>query len=194
MAGNAKELQQYTFKQRTEVYHKGERKNARVDEVHYSVSGERVAVPIHEDKAQTNPPRRGPGHRLLERKMEEEKGKMRYYVDRLMSLTSRYFSSNPAKFQAALTKAETTTTAGSSQVRIRMRDYVRPGDTMTMSFDQQAKRPTTTEVITSLDDAPVTVTLAFDQVHGGPSYPGKMIVRCESKEIEVRVFTYDYHL
>jgi hypothetical protein len=194
MAANAQQLRQYTFKQRTETYHKGELKNAKVAEVHYSASGERVSIPLNEQAAQPQAPRRGPGHRLIAKKMEEEKDKMKDYIERLMSLTGRYLAADPAKLQAALGNAEVTTGGGSNQVRIRMRDYVKAGDSMTMSFDPATKRPTRTEVSTSLDDAPVTIVLAFDQIHDGPNYPGKTVVRSDAKQLEIRVFTYDYRL
>jgi len=194
MAANAKQLRQYTFKQRTETYHAGELKNAKIDEVHYNASGERVSIPLDEQKAQSEPPRRGPGHRIIAKKMEEEKDKMKDYVERLMSLTRSYLASDPAELQAAIANAEVTTGGGSSVVRIRMRNYVKTGDSMTMSFDQATKRPTKTEVNTSLDEAPVTIVLAFDQIHEGPNYPGKTVVKADAKQLEVRVFTYDYRL
>jgi len=194
MAANAKQLRQYTFKQRTETIHQGELKSARVDEVHYSSSGERVSIPLDEKKAQVEGPRRGPGHRIIAKKIEEKKAEMKDYVERLMSLTSRYLASDPAKLQAALANAEITTGGGSNHVRVRIRDYVKAGDSMTMSFDAGTKRPVKTEVNTSLDDAPVTIVLAFDQIHDGPDYPGKTVVKSDAQQLEVRVFTYDYRL
>lgn len=194
MANNGRQLRQYTFKQRTETYHKGELKNAKVDEVHYSTAGERVSVSLDEKRADSEPRRRGPGSRLIARKIEQEQDKMKDYIERLMSLASRYLDSDPAKLQAAMANAEVTTGGGSNQVRIRMRNFVRSGDSMTMSFDPETRRPTRTEVNTSLDEAPVTISLVFDQVRDGPSYPGRTVVKSEAKELEVRVLTYDYRL
>jgi hypothetical protein len=194
MAANAQHLRQYTFKQRTEMYHKGELKNARVEEVHYSASGERVSIPLDEQKTEPDAPRRGPGHRIVAKKMAEKKDEIKDYVNRLMSLTSRYLTSDPAKLQAALANAEMTTGGGSTQVRLRMRNYVKAGDTMTMSFDSATKRPTRTEVNTSLDGAPVAIVLAFDHIHEGPSYPVRTVVKSDEKQLEIRLLTYDYRL
>ena len=55
MAVNNKQLRQYTFKQRTETYHQGDLKNAKVDEVHYNAAGERVGIPL--DERRRNPKR-----------------------------------------------------------------------------------------------------------------------------------------
>jgi hypothetical protein len=111
-----------------------------------------------------------------------------------MSLTSRYLAPEPTKLQAAMATADVTTRGDSSQVRVTMRDYVKNGDVMTMSFDSATKRPIKTEVRTLLDNEPVSIVLAFDQIREGPNYPGKTVVRSEEKQLELRIFTYDYQL
>jgi hypothetical protein len=194
MTANSKQLRQYTFKQRTETYRQNELKNTKVDEVHYNAAGERVLIPLDEKTVQVEAPRRGPGHRIVARKIEEEKEKMKEYVARLMSLTSRYVVSDASRLQAAMDTAEVTTIGHSSEIRIRMRDFVKAGDSVTMTFDSSTKRPIKTEVRTALDDGPVNIVLAFDQIREGPNYPGKMVVNSVAEQLEVRVFTYDYRL
>jgi len=69
MGANAKQLKQYRFKQRTETYHDGELKSAKTDEVFYSSNGERNAIQIDERVLQSDGPKRGPGHRLIAKKI-----------------------------------------------------------------------------------------------------------------------------
>jgi hypothetical protein len=95
---------------------------------------------------------------------------------------------------AAAAKAEVTTGGGSTQVRIRMRDYVNPGDSMTMIFDPATKRPVKTEINTFLDDSPASIMIAFDQLRDGPNYPSKIVMSSITKKLEIRVFTYEYRL
>ena len=194
MAANGRQLKHYTFKQRTETYHKGELKITAIDEIHYSASGERVSIPLHEEKAQSELRRRGPASRLIAKKVEQRQEEMKEYIERLMALTNRYLAPEPTKLQTAMSAAELTTGGGTNQMRIVMRDYIKSGDSMTMSFDPATKKPTKTEVSTMLDEAPVSIVLAFDQIREGPSYPGKTVIRSSAKELEVRVFTYDYRL
>lgn len=194
MAANNQKLHQYTFKQRTETHHQGELKSTRVEEIHYNPSGERVSIPLDERKAQAETPRRGPGHRIIAKKMEEERDKMKDYIERMAALASRYPGPDPAKLQDAVAKAEVTTGGGSSHTRIRMRDYVKPGDSMTMSFDPATKRAVKTEIHTFLDDTPVSIVVTFDQLHDGPSYPGKVVMNSSAKNLEIRIFTYEYRL
>jgi hypothetical protein len=63
---------------------------------------------------------------------------------------------------------------------------------MTMSFDAATNRPTKTEVKSTLDDDAVSIIVAFDRVREGPTYPGRIVARSDAKQVEVKVFTYDY--
>jgi vacuolar-type H+-ATPase subunit I/STV1 len=102
MEANGNQLRKYTFKQRTEIYHKGELKNAKTDEIHHAATGELVAIPLDEQKADQEPRRRGPGSRIVGKKIKEEQEKMKEYIDRLMSLTSRYLAPDPEKLRSAI--------------------------------------------------------------------------------------------
>lgn len=194
MAANNKQLRQYTYKQRNETYRQGELKITTLAEIHYNSMGEKVSIPIDQHQAASEVPRRGPGHRMIARKIEGEEKAMRDYIERMKALAERYPGPDAGKLKEAIAKAEITTGGGTSQVRIRMRDYVKPGDSMTMSFDQATKRPVKTEITTFLDDGPISVVIAFDQLHDGPNYPGKIVMTSITKQVEVRVFTYEYRL
>ena len=194
MAANAKQLSQYTYKQRTELHYKGELKNTKLDEIHYSASGERVVIPLGEQKAESGSHRRGHGFRLVAKKIEGKQEQTKQYVERLMFLTSRYLVSDPAKFRAALAKADVTKSVGSSLVRIHMSNFVKSGDLMIMTVNSATNRPVKTEVMTTLDNGPVSIVMTFDQIHEGPNYPSKTVVRSDAEELEVRMFTYDYRL
>ena len=93
-----------------------------------------------------------------------------------------------------MAKAEITTGGNTDQIRITIRDYIRIGDTVTMNFDSATHRPTKTRINTTFDDAAVLIALSFDQIGEGPNYPGKTVVSSDAKQLEVRLFTYDYHL
>ena len=194
MAASQQQLRQYTFRQRTETYARGELRNTRVDEVHYTDAGERVSVVVDEHAAEMQAPRRGPGHRLIERKMLEEKEKMKEYIGRLAALAARYHGPDPATLQAALPAAEFITGGGSRQVRVRFRNYVKNRDSMTMTFDPDTHRPVQTDINTFLDEDPVSIVVTFHQVHSGPSYPGRIVINSAARQVELRLSTYDYRM
>lgn len=198
MAANGAQLRQYTFKQRTEAYYKDELKNVRVDEVHYSLAGERVSIPLEEQKEQPQQPPRPlrlhPAARLVSNRIERKQAEIKDYVERLLSLAGRYLSPEQAKLQAALANAQISLPAGGAEVRISLLGFIKPGDSLTMSFDSATRRPTRSEARTSLDDKPVTIAVTFDAVHSGPNYPARIVVTLDSEQLEVRMLTYDYRL
>ena len=93
-----------------------------------------------------------------------------------------------------MANAEITTGGGSEQVRITLHNFVKFGDRMTMSFDRATNQPTRTEVQTSMDDDPVGIVLDYDQIHEGPNCPGNLSLRADSKQLELRILTYEYRL
>lgn len=192
MAANSEQLRQYTYKQRIETHYKGELKGARIDEIHYSVNGERVSITLDEQREQSESRRRGPGSRLIGKVIEKKQEEMKEYGQNLMALAGRYLAGDPAQLRAALAQAEVTPDASSKQVRITLRNYMKSGDRMTMSFDSASNRPTTTEISTTLEGDPVSVVVTFDQLREGPSYPGKTVAKSSARNLEMRVFTYDY--
>jgi hypothetical protein len=190
MNANSQQLKKYKFKQLTETYHDGEMKNARIEEVYYSSRGERISIVVEERQPPADPPRRGPGHRLINRKIESEKEKVKETIDRLVTLAGRYLPPDPARLQSA----KATKDANSGEVRLVLRDYVKDGDSMILSIDPVTKQPTKTEIHTMLDDASVSIVVVSDQIHDGPNYPAKMVIKFEEKRLELRVLTYDYRL
>jgi hypothetical protein len=194
MATNAKQLKQYTFKQRTEIYYNGDLKNSKLDEVHFNSDGERIVVPLGEQKTDSGFHPRGPAHRLIAKKIENKQTETKQYIERLMFMAGRYLSPEPGKLQAAMGQADITRSAANSLVRIHLRDFVKRGDMMVITLDSANNRPVKTEIETTMDDGPVSIVLTFDQMHRSVNYPGKTVVKAEAEDLEVRLFTYDYHL
>lgn len=196
MARNAQELKQYTYKQRIETYYKEELKSSRIDEIHYEVNGERVSIPLAQQKVEEKQrPVRGPMSRFVAKRVEAKQGEMKEYVERLLALSSRYMSSDAERIKSAMNDADLTVSGGAKgYVRIRFRDFVKNGDMVTMSFDPQTKRPVRTEVETRLDDDPVMITMMFDQLRNGPYYAGRTVVRSESQSLEIRAYLYEQKL
>ena len=196
MARNSQELKQYTYKQRIETYYKEELKSSRIDEIHYDVNGERVSIPLAQQKVEEKQrPVRGPMSRFISKRVEAKQDEMKDYVERLLALSSRYMTADAEKMKSAMNDADLTVGGGAKgYVRIRFRDFVKNGDLVTMSFDSKSKCPVRIEVESRLDEDPVSITVMFDQVRNGPHYAGRTVVRSERQQIEVRAYGYDHRL
>jgi hypothetical protein len=188
MSANTEKLKNFTFKQKVEVYLKGELKKTSVSQVHYDSSGQRVAVPLESAPAEASQSHHGPVARKV---AEEKKDEMKDYVDRLMGLTSQYLPPTADRIQATVSRAQfSQPVPGEAQVKLP--DYLKDGDSMTMTLEAAEKRITQVEVKSSLDSDPVSIVVNFSALPDGTNYPATTTVKSEAKQVELRISTYDY--
>jgi hypothetical protein len=187
MAENGEKLKHYTFKQKVEVYFKGELKRTSVSQIHYDSSGQRVAVPLETTPAADSQPRRRIGRKIA----EEKKDEMKDYIERLTGLMGQYLPPTKDKIQAALPGAQFGQPEPGLAVAT-LPDYLKPGDSMAITLNAAARRITQLEVKSSLDSDPVSIVVNFSQLPDGTNYPATTSVKSEAKEIELRISTDDY--
>ena len=189
MAENSEKLRTYTFKQTAQVYFKGELKKTMVSQVHFDSEGKRVAVPLQVTPAEDTEQRRGRiGRRIVEQKKEE----MKNYIERLTGLMGQYLPPTSDRIKAAVPRAQFTQGTGTAEATLP--DYLKAGDSMTISLDTAAKRITQLRVKSSLDSDPVSIVVNFSRLPDGTNYPAATTVKSEAKEIELRISTSDYQL
>jgi len=188
MAENAEKLKQYTFKQKVEFYLKGELKKTTVSQVHFDSNGQRVAVPLESTPAAESQQR---GGRFARKIAEEKKDEMKDYVERLIGLMGQYFPPNPDKIKDAAKRAEFSQPAP-GEAAVAFYDYLKTGDSMTMTLEAAEKRITEIAVKSSLDDDPVSILVSMSQLPNGPNYPSSTNLKSDAKQVELRISTYDY--
>jgi len=190
MAEDTEKLKQYAFKQKAEVYLKGELKKTTVSQIHFDSNGERVAVPIETSPAADTQQRRG---RIARRITDEKKDEMKDYIERLTGLMGQYLPPTPDRIKAAVAGAQFSQPAA-GVAEATFPDYLKSGDSMTITLNAAERRITQLGVKSSLDSDPVSMVVDFSQLPGGTNYPATTSVRSEAKEIELRISTYDYQL
>src|SRR5215469_11732418 len=100
MAGNAKLLWQYTYKQRTEIKFKGEGRFVRINQVHFDPNGKPQMTLVSQSGGGAQPS--GIAKAIIEQKVHE----LQEYGNRINALVENYFPIDPQKLAAALQKAE----------------------------------------------------------------------------------------
>jgi len=188
MAENSEKLKQYTFKQKAEVYLKGELKKTSVSQIHFDSNGERVAIPLEASPAADTQQRRG---RIGRRIAEEKKDEMKEYLERLTGLMGQYLPPTEDRVKAAVPAAQFShPDPGTAEVTFP--DYLKPGDSMTVALNAAEKRIAQISVKSSLDSDPVSIVVNFSQLPDGTNYPAITSLQSEAKGIELRLSTYDY--
>ena len=183
MAENAKLLSQYTCKQRTEIIYKGESRLVRLSQVRFDPDGGRQLTSISESGGEQ---KSGFGSRLVNLKRAE----IREYATRLSALVERYFPVSPAKLREALP----TMQLGQSPIGLSLdfKDYVKPGDKLSLVVDVASRKLVRVELNTSLDKDPFTASTRMANLPDGPTYPEQTRIDVPSKQLEIRISEFDF--
>ncbi|MBA3913977.1 MAG: hypothetical protein H0X25_09030 [Acidobacteriales bacterium] len=192
VAENSAKLKQYTFKQKVEVYMKGELRKTSVSQVRYDSTRQRVATPIASPDEEASA--RGGGRRggMLARRVAEKKEEMKDYIERMIGLMGQYLPPNADKIKSDISRAEFSMPE-SGEAKVTIPNYLKQGDSLSMTFNREEKRLSTININSKLDDDPITVAVNFQRLpNQGPNYPAMTNVNSPAKNIELRISTYDY--
>ena len=188
-AENQQALRSYTWMQQTEVSYKGEAKKSTVDTCQYGPDGT-----VQKVQLSTTPPpekKRGLRGRIVENKTEE----MTAEVKSAVALIHSYVPPSPDRMQAAHAANNISlTTAGPGMVALVIKNYVKSGDSMTLTFESQVKKLQQVAVNTYLDDPtkPVTLNVNMQTLSGGPSYPAVEVLSLPSSNLSIQVQNSNY--
>jgi len=189
VAKNQEALRQYTWTETIEVSLKGEVKSRQQNECRYGPDGNVVKTPLG---ARPEPKKkRGLKGRIVENKV----GELKDYLDRAGSLIRRYVPPDPDLMKQAYQagKATLNRDAAGSGSAIVFKDYVKPGDEMSLDFQQGAIL--SMSVKTYLDEPSDAVNLAlnFQSLADGPNYLAETILDATAKQIRIRTTNFDHH-
>jgi len=191
IAENSERLRQYTHLRKTEVYWKGELKKAQFAEVNFDVnSGKEISVPLGSTGSGQSQP--VGGGFIMTAVMKKIANIVRQNSERLSDLMKEYLPVDMRKIESARPGGEADRPS-SKDAQIVLRDYARPGDSMTISMDPHSKLPAQIRIASNLDGNPVAFNIDFASLADGTSYPSMVDMKWDAKKLELRVTNFDYH-
>lgn len=190
VAANQQALRQYTWTETMQTILKGETKSTKQSQCQYGPDGTVQKTAI--EPAQPPPSRqRGLKGRIVEKKT----GEMQDYMERVASLIKRYTPPDGSAMQSALQSGKASIVPSESGiVTIAFRDYAKPGDTVTLTFDTVTKKVRGYDVNTYLDEPTDVVTLkvVFDSLPDGTNYVAQSILDATTKQVQIRTTSSGY--
>jgi hypothetical protein len=190
VAQNQQALRQYTWTEKMETIFKGETKSTKQSQCQYGPDGKVQKTEI----AKTPPPekKRGVKGRVIEKKKDE----MKDYMERVAELIKRYVPPEGSKMQESTQagKAAMQPTAGGI-ISLIFRDYAKPGDTVSLTFDTSSKKIQGYDVKTYLDapDDVVTLKVVFQNLPDGTNYAAQTLLDATAKQIQIRTTNSGYN-
>jgi len=189
---NRQQLKQYEWTETMTVLVNGEEKSQKQTMNHYGPDGTVQKTPI-EASPEKQQPQRGIRGRIVEKKKEE----MTDYMKRAVDLIKMYVPPNPEKIQAAKNAGNVSlrVVEPGQRVRLSFKNYQMPGDMMAIDFDPSTKRLLGATVSTYIDDPKdaVDVSIQFNQLPDGTTYPASANLNAPAKKITVKMTNSDYH-
>jgi hypothetical protein len=189
-AENKQKLQQYQWIETQQLVLKGESKPEKVFQCSYGPDGQVQKIPMG---AQQAPPS---GGRLKQRVIEKKTEEMKDYMQQVQSLLSLYVPPNSNLIQQAIQKRNVSLQRdmGASGVDIVFKDYAKPGDQMTITFNPQAHKISNIAVNTYMDEPKDVVTLAvqMSSLPDGTNYAQQTVLNATAKQIQVTTTNSNY--
>ena len=189
-AENQQKLHKYQWKETTQLTLKGDPKPPSQSACQYGADGKVQKTPL------TPPPPPPSGGRMKQKVIENKKEEMKDYMGDVKVLLAKYVPPNPQSMQQAFGsgKASLNPNASSGVAQIIFKDYALPGDQMTLSFDTAAKKISTVNVNTYLDNPKDAVTLAvqFASLPDGTNYVQQTVLNATAKNLVVTTTNSDY--
>jgi hypothetical protein len=190
VADNQQRLHHYQWTETTQLTLKGDPKPPRQSACQYGPDGKVEKSPIGP------PPEPPSGGRMKQKVIAKKKEEMKDYMGQVKDLLAMYVPPDPQHMQQAfqLGKVSLNPNPSSGITQIVFKDYALPGDQMTISFDTTAKKVSSVNVNTYMDEPKDVVTLAvqFASLPDSTNYVQQTVLDATAKKLVVTTTNSDY--
>ena len=188
-ARNQQSLRSYSWLEKTELSYKGEVKNTKIDSCRYGPDGQVQKTPVVEPP----PPEKKRG--LRGRVVEKKTGEMKEELESASALVHQYLPPAPDKMQVVMNAGKASLAqAGPGAVALQFPDYLKAGDSLTITFESAVKTMRQLAVNTYLEDpnSPVTLQVDMQSLPDGTNYSAAVDLKIPASQIEVRITNSNY--
>jgi len=197
MAKNKQVLATYTWHETDTVKLKGEVKKVSNFQVRLGPDGkpQKTSLDQPQQAAQQQQTGGGRGGRLKQRVVEKKKEELKDYGGDMKELAAQYLPPDKDKIQAAVAAGKVSLNPdGSDAVKIVFKDYVKQGDSMTLTFNKAAKQITSIAIASWMDDPKdaMNLTVEFSKLPDGTNYTSSTTIDGVAKQLIVVMQNSNY--
>jgi len=194
MAKNKQVLATYTWHETDTVKLKGEVKKVSNFQVRFGPDGKPQKTSL--DPAQPSQQQSGGGRggKLKERVVEKKKEEFKDYGEDMKNLAQQYLPPDKDKIQAAVAAGNVSLTPDGDNVKLVFKNYVKQGDSMTLTFNKTAKQITSIAIASWMDDPKDAMNLAveFSKLPDGTNYMSTTTIDGVAKQLTVIMQNSNY--
>jgi hypothetical protein len=180
---NKAKLAQYTWQETESIAIKDDVKDTKVYQVQMGPDGKQQKAEINNEQAQPS----GRQGRVKQRVEAHAKEEYQEYGQSISALAKQYTTPDPDRLMQAKQQGNISLQPGNGSVNLVIKNYVKPGDSVTMTIDDQTKQLVSVQVASYLDDPKDAVTIAaqFAQLPDGTNHVANSRVTGVSKHLTV---------
>jgi hypothetical protein len=188
MAENQKRLSQYQWIETTIVSMKGEEKSRTQKLCFYGPDGK-----VQKQQISAPAQQQSPGG-LKGKAVAKKKEEITDYMKQAVALVHSYVPPDPGRVQIAKESGKITASPGQGSVRLDFHDFVKPGDSMSLTLDTARYAIQDVSVKSYLDSQKDAVSLdvRYALLPDGVSYSARTLLNAPAKNIQVTVQNSDY--
>jgi len=189
LAQNKQRLSQYEWTETTIMKLKGEEKSRVQKHCFYGPDGK-----IQKQQISAPAQQQSPGG-LKGKVAAKKKGEITEYMQQAVELIHSYVPPAPERIQAARDSDKLTfSPMGQSAVRLNFQDFVKPGDSMSLSVDKgrYALQSVSVKSYMEKKEDAIDLDVTFAALGDGVAYPAKIVLNAPEKKIQVVVQNANY--
>jgi type II secretory pathway pseudopilin PulG len=179
MAENKQKQQQYQWIETTQLTLKGDAKPPTENLCRYGPDGQVQKTPIGP------PPEQPSGGRVKQKIVAKKKAEMKDYMGDVKALLSLYVPPDPQKMQQAYQAGKVSLNPAGGVVNLIFKDYALPGDQMTLTFDTAARKISSLNINTYMEEPKDAVTLQVQMASlpDGTNYVHQTVLNATAKQL-----------
>jgi hypothetical protein len=192
-AANKQALARYTWQEQQAISLKGEVKKTVSYQVSIGADGQQQKIELGSTAAP--PPS---GGRFKQRIVARKTDEFQQYGQQVAALAKQYTQPNPLLLQQAYQQGNASIQLGGAPgtVTLVIKNYIKPGDSMTLVFDEGQKSIQTLQVSSYLSDPKdaVTMVVQFAKLPSGVNHVATAQINGVSKQMTVAIQNFNYQV
>ena len=191
-AQNKQALAQYTWQEQDTISLKGEVKKQESYQVRMGPDGKPQKTPLNPE-----PPAQQPsGGRMKQKIVEKKKEEYKEYAQQIAALAHQYAQPDPERLQAAVQQGNVSLSpGGGGEIHLVIKNYVKPNDSVTLTFNRAEKAIQGMEIASYLDspsDA-VKISAQYAKLPDRTNHVSTMNLDGVSKQLNVAIQNSNYN-
>jgi lipopolysaccharide export LptBFGC system permease protein LptF len=187
---NKQKLSQYTWQETETISIKGNAKDTKVYQIQM-VNGQQQKTLLNDQKAGSNGGREG---RVKEHVIEKKTEEYQQYGQQIGTLAKQYTAPNPEALMQAKQAGNISIQPGGGALNLVIKNYLKQGDSMSMTINEQTHSPVGVQVNSYLSDPKdaVTISAQFVQLPDGTNHVATTTIDGVTKQLGINEQNSNY--